>query len=227
MTDSDNVVMIRKSEFLGGLFRCDATRGPRTQTMASSKEEKYDIGDIKDNLPVILDSIQSSASFIAGYYNPSAAVPGLCIPSVGNIRVPISPEDAKAIIRSCHPSPDGKGSWELDPSQFALQNPQWEAEVGQFVNKAVAGLGIIANPADVKAELYKLLIYEEGAFSRPHQDSENANGMLGTLAVYLPSKHEGGNVIASHRDARTQFKTAPTSEFGLPGLRGMRMSFMR
>ncbi|KAE8374594.1 hypothetical protein BDV26DRAFT_295802 [Aspergillus bertholletiae] len=154
-----------------------------------------------------------------------AVNPGLCIPNVGDIRLPISAEDAKAITQSCHPSPFGKGtetlvdesvrkSWQLDANQFALQNPHWQIQVEGFVKKAVTGLGLTANGQEVKAELYKLLIYQEGAFFLPHQDSEKADGMFGTLAICLPSEHEGGDVIASHRGDQLRFRTAPSSKFG-------------
>ncbi|KAJ1714668.1 hypothetical protein NYO67_3155 [Aspergillus flavus] len=156
----------------------------------------------------------------------TAVNPGLYIPDVGNIGLPISTEHAKAIIQSCHPSPYGKGtetlvdesvrkSWQLDASQFALQNPRWQLQVELFVDKAVTGLGLTANGREVKAKLYKLLIYEEGAFFLPHRDSEKADGMFGTLAVCLPSKHEGGDVIVSHSRDQLKFQTAPTSEFGI------------
>lgn len=38
--------------------------------------------------------------------------------------------------------------------------------------------------------------------------------MFGTLVVCLPSKHEGGEVIATHRDKSAKFSTAEISEFG-------------
>ncbi|KAB8262740.1 hypothetical protein BDV32DRAFT_147288 [Aspergillus pseudonomiae] len=156
----------------------------------------------------------------------TAINPGLYIPDVGNTGLPISAEHAKAIIQSCHLSPYGKGtetlvdesvrkSWQLDASQFALQNPRWQHQVELFMDKAVTGLGLTADWREVKAELYKLLIYREGAFFLPHRDSEKADGMFGTLAVCLPSKHEGVDVIVSHRDDCLTFQTAPTADFGM------------
>lgn len=65
----------------------------------------------------------------------------------------------------------------------------------------------------VKAELYKLLVYEEDAFFKPHQDSEKTPGMFGTLAVCLPSKHEGGKVQLTHNKRKVEFATAESSKF--------------
>ncbi|KNG87017.1 hypothetical protein ANOM_004695 [Aspergillus nomiae NRRL 13137] len=193
--------------------------------MALSDNEGDTI-DIKKGLNLALDDIQPSGSFMTSANIHTAINPGLYIPDVGNIGLPISAEHAKAIIQSCHLSPYGKGtetlvdesvrkSWQLDASQFALQNPRWQHQVELFMDKAVTGLGLTADWREVKAELYKLLIYQEGAFFLPHRDSEKADGMFGTLAVCLPSKHEGGDVIVSHRDDCLTFQTAPTSDFGM------------
>ncbi|KAN0067271.1 hypothetical protein V8E54_014726 [Elaphomyces granulatus] len=71
----------------------------------------------------------------------------------------------------------------------------------------------MAEPTQIKAEIYKLVLYEEGAFFLPHQDSEKADGMFGTLVVSLPSKHEGGDVVASHRGESRTFSSSSASEF--------------
>ncbi|OGM50443.1 hypothetical protein ABOM_000897 [Aspergillus bombycis] len=160
--------------------------------MAPSDNEGDPI-DIKKGLNLALDDIRSPGSFMAGANIHTAVNPGLHIPDVGNIGLPISAEHAKAIIQSCHPSPYGKGtetlvdesvrkSWQPDASQFTLQNPIWQHQVEMFMDKAVTGLGLAANWPEVKAELYKLLIYQEGAFFLPHRESEKADGMFGTLA---------------------------------------------
>ncbi|KAE8137651.1 hypothetical protein BDV38DRAFT_271224 [Aspergillus pseudotamarii] len=193
--------------------------------MAPSNYDDDHIG-IKNALNSVLDNIRSTGSFMTNANIHTAVNPGLFIPGVGKIGLPISTEHAKAIIQSCHPSPYGMGTeslvdesvrkgWQLDVGQFALQNPRWQQQVGTFVDKAVTGLGLTANGQEVKAELYKLLIYQEGAFFLPHRDSEKADGMFGTLAVCLPSRHEGGDVIVSHGGDQLKFQTAPTSEFGV------------
>ncbi|KAI9040281.1 uncharacterized protein KD926_008371 [Aspergillus affinis] len=179
---------------------------------------------IRKPLQAALDDIQATGAFITGGSQETAVNPGLHISNVGNIRLPIFAEEAKAIIKSCRLSPYGKGtetlvnesvrkSWQLDADQVSFQNPQWNAEVGRWAHKAATGLGL-EKSAEVKAEFYKLLVYEKDAFFLSHQDSEKADGMFGTLVISLPSKHEGGNVIASHRDKKLEFATAPKSEFG-------------
>jgi hypothetical protein len=63
------------------------------------------------------------------------------------------------------------------------------------------------------------LLYEEGSFFKRHKDSEKAPGMIGTLVVCLPSKHEGGEVCLSHAGKDFIFATAPSSDFSITSLR--------
>lgn len=65
---------------------------------------------------------------------------------------------------------------------------------------------------------WKLLLYEEGSFFRPHKDSEKAPGMIGTLVLSLPAKHEGGKVHLSHSNRRHVFATSDFSSFDLTAL---------
>ncbi len=46
----------------------------------------------------------------------------------------------------------------------------------------------------VKANLYKLLLYDEGCFFARHHDSERLDGMFGTLVLELPSIYEGAEL---------------------------------
>ncbi|EXJ91766.1 hypothetical protein A1O3_00316 [Capronia epimyces CBS 606.96] len=123
-------------------------------------------------------------------------------------------------------SPFGKGaetvvdtsvrkSWQLDPTQFSLRNPKWKAMMDQILQKVDTGLHLHCGAESVSAELYKLLLYEEGAFFKPHKDSEKSPGMFGTLVVCLPSSHQGGELVLSHNHEKVELKTAPTSDFDM------------
>ncbi|EEP76825.1 predicted protein [Uncinocarpus reesii 1704] len=68
--------------------------------------------------------------------------------------------------------------------------------------------------SNVKAERYKFLLYEEGAFFLPHQDSPKSDRMFGTLVICLPSKHEGGELIVTHHDKTRVIRTSTTSAYG-------------
>ena len=75
-------------------------------------------------------------------------------------------------------------------------------------------LGILRREKTVRAELYKLLLYEEGAFFDRHRDSEKAEGMFATLIVALPSRHGGGDVQISFGNQRKTLNTSSSSDFG-------------
>lgn len=60
-------------------------------------------------------------------------------------------------------------TWELNPDTFEFQNPAWNPNIQELARVAATRLGIYAE-APINAELYKLLLYEEGAMFKPHQE---------------------------------------------------------
>ncbi|EEB89677.1 hypothetical protein MPER_12198, partial [Moniliophthora perniciosa FA553] len=49
----------------------------------------------------------------------------------------------------------------------------------------------------VRAELYKLNVYDEGAFFKPHKDTPRAQNMFGSLVIIFPTQHKGEALIES------------------------------
>ena len=162
---------------------------------------------------------------------------------LGIFSLPLSPHDAAELTRICHRAPFGKGSetfvdttvrntWELNTDQFELRNPIWQSWLDKALIQVSDDLGIEGGSTRMKAELYKLLLYDEGAFFESHKEyvssfccllarkfnrsisTEKAKGMFGTLVVALPSKHTGGGVETKFGDHTRSFKTAESSEFG-------------
>lgn len=107
-------------------------------------------------------------------------------------------------------------TWELNHDEFQITNPAWQGFLKTLVPNAANGLGL--TPDEVRIEPYKLLLYEKGSFFKPHKDSEKTPGMIGSLVVCLPSKHEGGAVHLSHAGNEQLFATAPSSAFDLTAL---------
>lgn len=81
-----------------------------------------------------------------------------------------------------------------------------------IVQNVSTDLNVACGSRHVAAQLYKLLLYEEGAFFLPHQDSEKADHMFGTLAICLPSKHTGGDIHLSHHGVEHIINTDESSE---------------
>ena len=183
--------------------------------------------EIKAELLTLLDDVDthSLGSFATSGTVPQAVNPGLTINGLGGVGLPLSVRDAWELSKIAHQAPFGKGTetfvdtnvrktWELDPSQFTLQNPEWQQCVHGLTTRVATELGILRGDKDVRAELYKLLLYEEGAFFDHHKDSEKAEGMFGTLVIALPSSHLGGDVEASFGDQKQILSTSPSSQFG-------------
>ncbi|KAF8495794.1 hypothetical protein F5888DRAFT_1615451, partial [Russula emetica] len=53
---------------------------------------------------------------------------------------------------------------------------------------------------NIKAELYKLNVYGQGSFLKPHVDTPRSEKMFGSLVVVFPTFHEGGALLLRHRD---------------------------
>ena len=167
-----------------------------------------DADDFKDALKDFLSGVQTFGSFAISGRVPGNVSTGLKIPSIGCTAFPLLEVQAKAMVDVCHRAPFGKGSetkvdesvrktWQLNPNQFALSNPLWPAIVDKVTEEAKRKIGC-APQTTVKANLYKLLLYEEGALFKPHKDTEKEPGMFGTLVICLPSVYIGGAVMASH-----------------------------
>ena len=134
-------------------------------------------------------------------------MPGLEVEGVGAIGLPLPKAQARALIRRCRQAPYGKGTqtvvdtdvrrvWEMDPAQFELTNPKWEALIESVLEEVKQRLGL--EECKLSAHLYKLLLYEKGSFFLPHRDGERLDAMVATLIVALPSAHEGGALVVRH-----------------------------
>ncbi|KAL8644210.1 MAG: hypothetical protein Q9226_007879 [Calogaya cf. arnoldii] len=184
-------------------------------------EDESDVDDIKLSLEETLSSFTTFGSFATSGKVPGDVSTGLSIPGIGRIAFPLIEYQAKQIIDVCHQAPFGKGSetiidenvrktWELNPSQFELSNSAWNPIVSDLLTTVCNELG--CDPEfSVQANLYKLLLYEEGAHFKPHKDTEKEPGMFATLVICLPSEYKGGDVVTRHGgktktfDARSSF----------------------
>jgi hypothetical protein len=134
---------------------------------------------LREGLDECLSNIKADGSFalFEPLYNPPN--PGLRLKNGGLTGLPLSDRDAQAIVAASHEAPFGKGeetlvdtsvrkTWEISPGDFELRNPAWQPFIQGVVRKVSAGLGVDATGNGVSAELYKLLLYDEGALFKPH-----------------------------------------------------------
>ena len=150
-------------------------------------------------------------------------MPRLEIQGVGVISFPLPEAQAKEIIRHAEAAPYGRGEltlvdpavrkvWQLAPGKLALTGAAWAQTLDTILAQAAEGLG--CDKAAVSAELYKLLLYDEGGFFVSHRDTEKTERMFGTLVVVLPSFHSGGELVVRHagREAVLELRTPEVSQ---------------
>jgi len=136
--------------------------------------------------------------------------PALEIEGVGRISLPLPESQARQLIEVAEPAPYGRGAetvldpdyrrtWQIDAERIRLRGAAWQRDLDAIVRHAAEGLGV---EGSVKAQLYKLLVYDQGCFFLPHRDSEKAAGMFATLVVVLPSEYQGGELVVEHQRRR-------------------------
>lgn len=149
-------------------------------------------------------------------------LPGLQIEGVGEVALPLTATQAKAIRSKAHQAPYGKGTetlvdtnvrrvWELDPGQFSLENSGWQQAIAAAVSRVQGDLGL--DKQKLEAHLYKLLLYEKGSFFLPHRDGEKLDRMVATMVVALPSAHQGGELVVRHEGSEVVVDFAAQNRF--------------
>ncbi len=152
-----------------------------------------------------------------------APMPRVEVDGVGILSFPVTAGQAAELIKSATRAPYGRGEetildesvrkvWQIPAERVSLGGKSWEATFRQILDRTVAGLG--CGKAKVTADLYKLLVYEEGGFFKAHRDTEKQDGMFGTLVVVLPAPHSGGELVVRHagREARIDLAGEEFSE---------------
>jgi hypothetical protein len=199
-----------------------AASAPAKIAIANERDIYGLSGDVKKDLLNYLDNIATAGDFATMRsipelsVNPEVRLLGSENQKEVEISVPLGLQDAQKLINVARQAPFGKGeqtivdtsfrnTWELNPSQFSLSE-KWQPYVDGLMRSACDGLGVKTN--DIRAELYKMLLYEKGAMFKPHADSEKVNGMFGTLVISLPSAHFGGSVVLSHNGKQHEFQTS-------------------
>lgn len=156
--------------------------------------------------------------------NLPADVLELHVETLGAIPLPIRSTSAAQLMSMAKPAHFGKGeetlhdpsvrdTWELSPNQVELHGKAWESQLADALQQLGSRLGL-PSTAKLSTQLHSMLVYGQGQFFAPHQDSEKHDDMVATLVVSLPSAHTGGELLVDDRGALKQY-TAPSDELGL------------
>ena len=131
------------------------------------------------------------------------------VKGVGPIRFPVSAATATKLCAAARPAPFGRrdktlvdssvrDTWQLGRTQVKIGTRRWKHTLDTQLPTIKRYLGL---PEDGRLEAVfdKMLVYGPGQFFAPHQDSERADDMVGSLVVTLPSVYTGGDTIIEHK----------------------------
>lgn len=160
-----------------------------------------------DAIPDVLRRVSNPGRFWGAGAVPLPVL-DLQVRGVGRLGLPLAPEQSLRLWEAGTAAPYGKGPAtlvdenvrrcrQIAAAAVSINPTRWSPLLATVVEAARTALGI---EAPVVAELYKLLVYQEGDFFLPHRDSEKAPGMIATLVVALPADHEGGVLRIQHGD---------------------------
>ena len=140
---------------------------------------------------------------------------------VGPITFPVPVRQAKQLCLVGRPARFGKGeqtlldrgvrdTWEIPRSRIKIDKRQWDRTLRPTLDGIRADLGLPPGCV-LTAEFHSMLVYGPGQFFAPHQDSEKADTMIGTLVVTLPSDSQGGALVVQHGGESVTYRSSKTS----------------
>ncbi|KAM7187630.1 hypothetical protein V8F33_011097 [Rhypophila sp. PSN 637] len=153
---------------------------------------------IRESLGAALDAIEFTGSFAAFTKTKSCSVKPIFVDDVGFIEFSLPEATARALIDKARQAPNGKGETFVNTSVS-----------GNALRWVAKSLGIPAS-IQIKAELYKMLVYGKEAIVKAQTQTEQIPNVFGTFIMCLPSVHQGGDLVLKHRSNTKVFKTSHT-----------------
>jgi 2OG-Fe(II) oxygenase superfamily len=148
--------------------------------------------------------------------------PRLEVDGVGPVALPLLPVQAEQLVAVAERAPFGRGeetlidmqirrTWQIGADRVQIGGKHWARTLEAILARVADGLGV-AEP--IVADLYKLLVYDQGSFFVSHRDTEKVPGMFATLVVVLPSTSSGGELVVRHkgREVRLDLRCEDPSE---------------
>ncbi len=140
---------------------------------------------------------------------------------VGPISFPVPVRQAKQLCLVGRPARFGQGeqtlldrgvrdTWEIPKSRIKIDKRRWDQTLRPVLDGLRADLGLPSGCV-LTAEFHAMLVYGPGQFFAPHQDSEKADAMIGTLVVTLPSDSQGGALVVEHAGTSVTYRSSKTS----------------
>ncbi|KAF9648980.1 hypothetical protein BDM02DRAFT_3269016 [Thelephora ganbajun] len=125
-----------------------------------------------------------------------------------------TPVDLDLLTAACDTATFGRGNDDVYDESY---RKAVKMDASNFsVQLDLAGSGLMTTIEDqllqgeaekmrIRAELYKLNVYNEGSFFKAHRDTPRGTDMLGSLVITYPTSHEGGELALRHKDREWKF----------------------
>ena len=174
-------------------------------------------GSPRHRLATLLGELTADGSFSASCRAPVDDL-AIEVNGVGPLRLPVSASQALELRRIARPARYGRGedtvldrrvrdTWEVARSRVRIDRRRWNRTLIPVIDRLRRDLGL-PDSCQLRAELHSMLVYEADQFFAPHQDSEKADDMVGTLVVILPSNATGGELIVRHRGTESVYSSS-------------------
>lgn len=174
----------------------------------------------RERLAKLLGELPSPGAFSAKATAPPDGL-AIAVRGVGPLRLPITDEQAEALVAIGRPARFGRGeetlvdsrvrrTAEVAKSRVKVDKRRWNATLAPVLEQLRGDLGLPAG-CHLEAELHSMLVYGPGDHFASHQDSEKADGMVGTLVVTLPGSFKGGALVVTHDGASATYRGSARS----------------
>lgn len=162
-----------------------------------------------------LGEIGARETFVARRIRPVDDL-RLEIKGVRRLDLPVSRKRAKQLCEIARSACYGQGertlldrrvrdTWEIPKSRVKIDKRRWKRTLLPMLEQLGADLAVPAG-CRLEADLHSMLVYAPGQFFLPHQDSEKADAMVGTLVVTLPSSFKGGAFVVEHQGESSTYR---------------------
>src|SRR6267378_2041874 len=129
------------------------------------------MSSITTDLAAVLSTVRRPGNFFASGTTELLA-PLLKVDGVGPVALPLLPMQAEQLVAVAEPAPYGRGeetfvdtavrrTWQIGADRVRIQGKHWARTLETILARVADGLGV-SEP--VAAELYKLLVYDQGFF---------------------------------------------------------------
>jgi hypothetical protein len=179
------------------------------------------VKSVVSDLAALLSTVRRPGDF---FVSGTIDLPSLRleVDGVGVVALPLLPMQAEQLVAVAERAPYGRGmetvidtqvrrTWQIAADRVRIMGKHWPSTLDSILARVGEGLGV-GDP--IMAELYKLLVYDQGSFFVSHRDTEKTARMFATLVLVLPSLSTGGELIVRHKDreARLELRCEDPSE---------------